>query len=92
MHRRQLCWAHLNRDILKRDQALFTFVHEEGVESTNNIAERSLRHAVIWPKGSFGTWSADGRAFVSRILTVGTTLHQQGRPASLLPHPASSRA
>ena len=89
MHRRQLCWAHLNRDILERDQALFTFVHEEGVEPANNIAERSLRHAIIWRKGSFGTWSADGSTFVSRILAA--ALHDQ-RPASLLPHPASSRA
>jgi transposase len=98
------------RDILKRDQALFTFVHETGVEPTNNVAERSLRHAVIWRKGSFGTWSAEGSAFVSRILAVVTTLRQQRRhaldyvtdacdaalhdqrPASLLPHPASSRA
>jgi transposase len=49
--------------------------------TTNNIAERSLRHAVIRRKGSFGTWSADGSAFVSRILTVVTTLRQQGRHA-----------
>ena len=98
------------RDILKRERALFTFVHEPRVDPTNNVAERSLRHAVIWRKGSFGTWSLDGSAFVSRILTVVTTLRQQGRhaldyvtdacaaalhdrsPASLLPHPASSRA
>jgi len=98
------------RDILKHDAALFTFVHQDGVPPTNNAAERSLRHAVIWRKGSFGTWSPNGSAFVSRILTVITTLRQQGRhtldyvtdacaaalldqrPASLLPHPASSRA
>jgi len=97
-------------DILKHEQALFTFVHQQGVEPTNNSAERALRHAVIWRKGSFGTWSADGSAFVSRILTVVTSLRQQGRhaldyvtaacaaalhdqsPASLLPHPAPSRA
>jgi len=69
------------RDILKREPALFTFVRQEGVEPTNNIAERSLRHAVIWRNGSFGTWSAEGSAFVSRILTVVTTLRQQGRHA-----------
>lgn len=41
------------RDILKRDQALFTFVHEPGVEPANNIAERSLGHAATWRQGSF---------------------------------------
>jgi transposase len=69
------------RDILKHDLALFTFVREEGVDPTNNSAERALRHAVIWRKACFGTWSADGSAFVSRILTVVTTLRQQGRHA-----------
>ena len=67
------------RDILKHDTALFTLVHQDGVPPTNNAAERSLRHAVIWRKGSFGTRSPDGSAFVSRILTVITTLRQQGR-------------
>lgn len=67
------------RDILKHQRSLFTFVHVEGVEPTNNAAERSLRHAVIWRKGSFGTWSPGGSAFVARILTVVTTLRQQGR-------------
>lgn len=69
------------RDILKHDPALFTFVRQEGVEPTNNAAERSLRHAVIWRRACFGTWSPDGSAFVSRILTVVTTLRQQGRHA-----------
>jgi transposase len=69
------------RDILKHEPALFTFVREEGIEPTNNSAERALRHAVIWRKVCFGTWSADGSAFVSRILTVVTTLRQQGRHA-----------
>jgi transposase len=69
------------RDILKHEQALFTFVREEGVDPTNNAAERALRHAVIWRKVCFGTWSPDGSAFVSRILTVVTTLRQQGRHA-----------
>lgn len=30
----------------------------EGVELTNNAAERALRHAVIWQKLSFDTQSA----------------------------------
>jgi transposase len=69
------------RDILERELGLFTFVREEGVEPTNNPAERSPRHAVIWRKGSSWTWSPAGSALVSRILTVVTTLRQQGRHA-----------
>jgi len=56
-------------------------VRQEGVEPAIHIVERSLRHAVIWRKGSFGTWSADGSAFVSRLLTVVTALRQEGRHA-----------
>jgi hypothetical protein len=35
------------RQILKLKDALWTFVYPEGVEPTNNLAERDLRHAVI---------------------------------------------
>jgi transposase len=33
---------------LKRREALWTFVQVEGVEPTNNTAERSLRPGVLW--------------------------------------------
>mgnify|MGYP002624658799 CR=1 FL=1 len=49
---------------------LWTFVDEEDVEPTNNASERSLRHAVIWRKLSFGTQSASGSRFTERMLTV----------------------
>ena len=45
------------RDILKRRKALWTFVDVEGLEPTNNAAERSIRPGVLWRKGSFGTQS-----------------------------------
>jgi transposase len=51
----------------------------EGVEPTNNAAERALRHAVIWRKLSFGTQSASGSRFVERLLTVIETGRRQGR-------------
>jgi len=51
----------------------------EGVEPTNNNAERPLRRAVIWRSKSFGTQSETGSRFVERILTTVTTLRQQGR-------------
>ena len=50
-----------------------------GVEPTNNQAERALWRAVLWRRKSFGTQSAAGSQFVERILTVVTTLRQQGR-------------
>ena len=67
------------RDILKRRQALWTFVQVAGVEPTNNTAERSIRPGVLWRKGSFGTQSAEGSRFVESMLTVVTTLKQQQR-------------
>jgi transposase len=57
--------------------ALWTFVDEEGVEPTNNAAERALRPAVLWRKGSFGTQSDGGARFVERLLTVTATCKQQ---------------
>jgi transposase len=59
--------------------ALWTFARVAGVEPTNNAAERALRPAVLWRKGSFGTHSADGSRFVERIMTVAASCKQQGR-------------
>jgi transposase len=59
--------------------ALWTFVLEEGVEPTNNHAERMLRRGVLWRKRSFGSHSEAGCRFVERILTVVQTLRLQKR-------------
>jgi transposase len=67
------------RDILKRREALWTFVHLEDVEPTNNAAEQALRPGVLWRKGSFGTQSAQGSRFVEAMMTVVATLKQQHR-------------
>jgi transposase len=67
------------RDILKRREALWTFVQVEGLEPTNNTAERSIRPGVLWRKGSFGTQSAEGSRFVESMMTVVATLQQQQR-------------
>lgn len=67
------------RDILKRRQALWTFVHLEGVEPTNNTGERAIRSGVLWRKVSFGTHSAQGSRFVESMMTVVATLKQQHR-------------
>jgi len=66
-------------NILKLTPALWTFVTMEGVEPTNNAAERALHRAVIWRRRSFGTQSAAGSRFAERLLTVVTTLRQQER-------------
>ncbi len=69
--------AGMAREILKLKKALFTFVGVEGLEPTNNAAERALRPAVLWRKGSWGTHSAEGSRFVERMLTVTASLKQQ---------------
>jgi transposase len=65
-----------NEELLGR--SLWTFVREAGVEPTNNNAERLLRRAVMWRRKSFETQSENGSRFVERILTVVTSLRQQG--------------
>jgi len=59
--------------------ALWTFVRVEGVEPTNNLAERMLRAGVIWRKISFGNHSEGGCRFVERVLTTVETLRLQKR-------------
>jgi transposase len=56
---------------------LWTFVDVEGIEPTNNAAERALRQAVIWRKLSFGTQSTAGSRFVETMLTVAETCRQR---------------
>ncbi len=67
------------RAILKMEPALWTFVEVEGLEPTNNRAERALRPAVCLRKMSYGTHSQRGSQFIQRILTAVTSLKQQGR-------------
>ena len=67
------------RDLMAHEPKLWAFVWHEGVEPTNNAAERALRHAVLWRKGSGGTDSRRGSRFVERVLSVRETCRQQGR-------------
>jgi transposase len=62
-----------------RWEGLWTFGEREGVEPTNNAAERALRTAVLWRKSSFGHKSQAGSTFVETLLTVGGSLRLQGR-------------
>jgi transposase len=64
---------------LEREMAhLWTFVVEEGIEPTNNRAERALRFAVLWRKMSRGTYNEKGNRSVERILWLCETCHLQG--------------
>ncbi len=67
------------RQILRVAPALWTFLEHPEVEPTNNAAERALRPAVIHRKLSYGVQSRRGGLCQSRLLTVTTTLRQQGR-------------
>jgi transposase len=66
------------RDILAHRDALWTFVTHEGVEPTNNHAERELRPGVLWRKRSFGSQSERGLRFVERVMTVVHTARKRG--------------
>jgi transposase len=65
--------------LVERYPALWTFVVVDGVEPTNNHAERVQRRAVLWRRRSFGCHSAAGCRFVERILSVVQTLRLQQR-------------
>jgi transposase len=67
------------RKLYKQESALWTFTRVEGVEPTNNAAERAVRKPVLWRTGSFGTDSARGSRFVERILSTVATLRAQKR-------------
>ena len=67
------------REVLKGRPALWTVVHLEGVEPTNNASERAIRPGGLWRQGSFGTQSVQGSRFVEAMMTVVATLKQQHR-------------
>jgi transposase len=75
-------WAKTVRtaqQILQLADGLWTFLETPGIEPTNNAAERALRQSVIQRKISHGVQSRQGAICRSRLLTVTTTLRQQGR-------------
>jgi transposase len=68
------------QNLLEHRQALWTFVDQDGVEPTNNHAERELRAFVLWRKRSFGSQSERGNLFAERLMTVVHTARKQQRP------------
>ncbi len=69
----------LARNLLKIWPALWTFSEVEGVEPTNNRAERGLRGAVIYRKLSLGSQSETGERRIERLLSAHTTCRLQHR-------------
>jgi transposase len=66
-------------NLLKVWPALWTFATVEGVEPTNNPAERALRGPVIHRKLSHGTRSDQGERFAERVLSATATCRLQER-------------
>jgi transposase len=67
------------RSLLRKAEKLWVFAHRDGVEPTNNQAERDLRGIVITRRISYGSKSERGDRFVERINSVVTTLKRQGK-------------
>jgi transposase len=66
-------------NLLKVWPALWTFTTIDGVEPTNNPAERALRAPVIHRKLSLGTQSDHGERFAERSLSAAVTCRMQRR-------------
>lgn len=67
------------RQLLSQEVSLYRFVYMDGVEPTNNAAERALRHGVIWRKQSHGPKSITGSRFLANIWSITETCRQHGR-------------
>jgi len=67
------------KNLLKRWPALWTFAELEGIEPTNNHAERGLRGAVIYRKLSLGSQSEQGERTIERLLSASVSCRLQGR-------------
>jgi hypothetical protein len=65
--------------LLTQYNGLWTFAVMDGVEPTNNHAERVLRRAALWRKRSFGCVSDAGCRLVERMLTALQSLRLQKR-------------
>jgi len=62
--------------LLKREPMFWTFLIDQRISLTNNLAERVLRPYVIWRKLAFASHSRRGDFFRARVLSVATTARQ----------------
>jgi transposase len=65
------------RESLAGETPLWTFVRVDGIEPTNNDAERALWHGVIYRKTSGGADGESGGRFVERDVSVDATWRRQ---------------
>jgi transposase len=68
------------RRLEREGESLWVFLDVQGVEATNNIAERAHRFGVLWRKRSQGTCSEKGNRWVERVLSLRHTCRIRGRP------------
>ncbi|MBO6514882.1 MAG: transposase, partial [Phycisphaerales bacterium] len=68
-----------SRTLAEEEPGMWTWLEDEGVELSNNPAERGLRHGVLWRKVSFGVESERGARFAERMMSVVQSLRLQGR-------------
>ena len=78
-HDRQDDAGKFARRLLREMDALWVFLAQQGVEPTNNRAERALRFGVLWRKRSLGTASRKGNQWVERILSLKETARLHAR-------------
>jgi transposase len=67
------------KNLLKVWPALWTFTETDGVEPTNDSAERALRGPVIHRKLSLGSQSERGERTIERLLSASVTCRLQRR-------------
>lgn len=70
----------LGKSLLEHWDKLWTFLRIEGVEPTNNAAERALRPLVIMKRIFQRLPSTSGKQFFERLLTTGATARVRGVP------------
>ena len=78
---RDVKWSRLGKSLVNRWSHVFRFLDEEGIEPTNNHAERQVRPGVLWRKISHGTRSEAGSQAVSYMLSVVQTCKLQVKSA-----------
>jgi len=67
---------HLDREMAH----LWVFLIEDGVEPTNNRAERALRFAVLWRRMMQGSFNEKADRWVERVLSLRETCRIRGLP------------
>ena len=70
----------LGKSLIENWSKLWTFLKIEGVEPTNNAAERALRPLVIMKRIFQRLPSPEGKQFFERMFTTGVTARIRGVP------------